>query len=388
MNNVSTPISNGLRLVQIALVSSLFALGLAACDRGKPVPADATPAKPDAVAAASAPMEGMEGKTDKSGMDGMDHGEMDHAAMGHSMTPEQMTELREKIPLYKVFTDEQMMENMGRMPPDFWGLVSSKDMQGSIGVLALGHGYSLGGNEQFENFVRPISKVRPTAMAPGMAMMSASHIQQAVDELTTNHGVKTIVVVPMEPGDDTSLIHQWQYIFGLRPEAPYVSVTRVKTDAKIIFTKSPAADPLIAKIMGDHGLEVSANPAKDRLILVSHGPEKPEDNPAELALLEKHADYIRANSKFKDVKVVSVEDDAVPEIRAARIADLRRYVKEARDEGREAVIVPMILTKGGFHARLQKDLAGFDFKFANRGLIEHPAFQEWLSATVQKASGT
>jgi sirohydrochlorin ferrochelatase len=340
------------------------------------------------MASASMPMEGMEGKDAKAGMEGMEG--MDHAAMGHDhmMTPEQMTELREKIPLYKVYTDEQIMENMGRMPPDFWGMLSSPDMQGNIGVLALGHGYTEGGNEQFENFVRPISKIHPTAMAPGMAMMSGSHIQKAVDELTSKHGVKTIVVVPTEPGDDTSLIHQWQYIFGLRDTAPYLTVDRVKTDAKIIFTKSPAADPHVATILRDHALEVSANPAKDRLIIVSHGPEKPEDNPAELALLQKHADAIVASSKFKDVKVVSVEDDAIPEIRAARIADLRRYTKEAIDDGREVVIVPMILTKGGFHKRLQKDLAGLDFKFANRGLIEHPAFQEWLSDAVSKASGS
>lgn len=378
------------RWARMALVASLLTVGLAACGQ-KPPAGDAAATgegAPDATAAASAPMEGME--EGKDGMAGMDHSKMDHAAMGHGheMTPEQMTELREKIPLYAVYTDEQIMENMGRMPPDFWGALSSADMKGEVGVLALGHGYTGGGNEQFENFIRPISKVHPTTIAPGMAMMSASHIQKAVDELTGKHGVKTIIVVPTEPGDDTSLIHQWQYIFGLREKAPYLTVTQIKTDAKIIFTKSPASDPHMATILRDHALEASANPDKDRLIIVSHGPEFPDDNAAELALLQKHADDIVASSKFKDIKVLSVQDDAVPEIRAARIADLRRYSKEAIDDGREVVIVPMILTKGGFHKRLQKDLDGLKFNFANRGLIEHPAFQEWLSDAVRKASGT
>jgi sirohydrochlorin ferrochelatase len=328
-------------------------------------------------------------------MAGMDHSAMDHQAMdhqamdhGHMLTPEQFTELREKIPLYKVLSDDKIMENMGRMPPDFWGLISSKDMQGDVGVLALGHGYSLGGNEQFENYAGPISKVHPTAVAPGMAMMSSSHIQQAIDELTSKHGVRTIVVVPMEPGDDTSLIRQWKYIFGLREAAPYLSVPRIRTDAKVVFARSPASDPRIGRIMGDYAVETSANPGKDRLILVSHGPERPENNPAELAVLEKHAATIREASTFEDIKVLSVEDDAVPEIRAARIAELRGMIKEATDQGREVVIVPMILTKGGFHARLQKDLAGLDYRFANKGLIEHPAFQEWISATVREAGGS
>jgi len=360
--------TDGLRRARLAMLAGLFAINLAACDRNR-----------SASSEAPAP-----GPAERS-MTATDHEAMDH---GHAMTPGQFTELREKIPLYKAFSDEQIMENMGRMPPDFWSLISSEDMQGEIGVLALGHGYKLGGNEQFENYAGPIAKVHPTAVAPGMAMMSSSHIQEAIDELTGKHGVRTIVAVPMEPADDSTLIRQWQYIFGLREEAPFLSVPRVTTDARIVLTKSPATDPRMARIMGDHGLEVSASPESDRLILVSHGPEKPEDNPAELVRLEKHAADIRRNTSFGDIKVVSVQDDAVPEVRAARIADLRRYVQEATDEGRDAVIVPMILTKGGFHVRLQKDLDGLDFRFANRGLIEHPAFQEWISATVRDASGS
>jgi hypothetical protein len=209
-----------------------------------------------------------------------------------------------------------------------------------------------------------------------------------VDALTSDHGVKTIIVIPMEPGDDSSLIGQWKYIFGLQDYAPYLTVPRVKTDAKIIFTKSPAADPRVSTIMKDYAVEASPNPSKDRVILVSHGPEFPERNAAELALLEKHADAIRKSSPFKDVKVVSLQDDAVPPIRAAHVQELRGYIKEATDQGRNAIIVPLILTKGGFHARLQKDLTGLDYKFANKGLIEHPAFQEWVSATVREAGAS
>jgi len=388
---MSTVIGRPPRATMI-LLASLLVIGLSACDQTRPVAEMAASepampaAAPDAVASATKSADGMAGMES---MEGMDHEAMDHAAMGHgAMTPEQMTELRQKIPLYKVLSDEQIMDNMGRMPPDFWSLISAKDMQGDVGVLALGHGYKLGGNEQFENYAGPIAEINPTAVAAGMAMMSSSHIQDAVDELTKNHGVKTIVVMPMEPGDDSSLINQWKYIFGLRDEAPYLTVPRVKTDAKIIFTKSPAADPRMGMIMRDFALEVSANPAKDRLIIVSHGPERPEDNPAELARLEAHAKTIRETSAFKDVKVLSIEDDAVPEVRAARLAELRGMVKQATDAGRQVVIVPMILTRGGFHARLKKDLEGLTFNFANRGLIEHPLFQEWITAMVNGANGT
>ncbi len=368
------------RCALLALLVPLGVLGLAACgQQGQEQQAASASAGSDAPAAQPA-----------GGTEGMDQSQMDHAAMGHGdheMTPEQFAELRQKIPLYAVLTDEQIMENMGRMPQDWWEVLSTDDMQGKVGVLALGHGYSMGGNEQFKEMVSPIAKKYPTAVAPGMAMMSGSHIQKAVDALVNEHGVEKIVVVPMEPGDESSLNHQWKYLFGMREEAPYLSAPRVQTDAEVVFTTSPAPDPLMAEIMRDHALEVAKNPASARLIIVSHGPETVEDNPREIALLKTHAEQIRESSPFEDVEVLSLQDDAVPEVRAANKARLREMIKEATDKGREVVIVPMILTRGGFHARLQKDLEGLDYEFANRGLIEHPDFQVWINKQVEGARG-
>jgi sirohydrochlorin ferrochelatase len=373
MKNVTPSELGASHIARITVFAALCILGLTACEQSSQSTEGTVAAGREALA--SAP--------------GQNMGGMDHAAMGHdhAMTPEQFTELRQKIPLYEVLSDDQIMANMGRMPPDWWEMLSPGDVQGNIGILALGHGYKLGGNEQFKEKVAPISKSYPTAVAPGMAMMSASHIQKAVDALTSEHGVDKIVVVPMEPGDESSLIHQWQYIFGLRDEAPYLSVPRVKTNARIVFTKSPATDPLVSTIMGDYARETATDPATARVILVSHGPERVEDNPAELARLRAHADRIRQNSEFTDIQVLSIQDDAIPDVRAANKAQLRDMIKEASDQGREVIIVPMILTRGGFHARLQKDLEGLNYEFANRGLIEHPAFQDWINNTVREAVG-
>ncbi len=361
------------RLAFLCLLASLCVVALHACSEA-PAPGAEGPAS----GSASATPETSAGTEQPA----MDHAAMDH---GHMLTPEQFAELRRKIPLYAVLTDEQIMENMGRMPPDWWSVLSPPGIQGQVGVLALGHGYKLGGNEQFKEKLAPIASEYPTAAAPGMAMMSSSHIQQAVDALSSQFGVDTIVVIPMEPGDDGSLIHQWQYIFGLREQAPYLSAPRIKTDAKIIFTKSPQASPLVSTILRDHALEVADDPATARVILVSHGPERVEENPAELAVLEAHARRIRESSEFRDIQVLSLQDDAVPEVRAANKARLREMIAEATAAGREAIIVPMILTRGGFHARLKGDLEGLTYKFADRGLIEHPLFQQWIADTIRNA---
>lgn len=343
----------------------------------------ATDATASASTPAPAPAEGG-GMKNMQGMEGMDHSAMGHG--DHAMTPAQMKELREKIPLYAVFTDEQIMANMGRMPPDWWEDLSDAGIKGKVGVLVLGHGYSGGGNEQFREKIAPLGKKYPTTVAPGMAMMSGNHIQKALDTLTKEHGVKTVVVVPVEPGDDTSLIGQWKYILGMADEAPYLTVPRVKTDARLVMTKSPSTDPRIATILRDHALEVAKDPAKTRLVIVSHGPETVAANPGEIQRLLTSAEAIKASSKFTDVQVLSLQDDAIPEVRAANKAVLRAMIIDGKNSGEDVVIVPMILTRGGFHARLQKDLEGLDYTFADRGLIEHPAFQEWIAAAVKSAT--
>ena len=149
-------------------------------------------------------------------MEGMDH--------DHMMTPEQMTELREKVPLYAVSDRRTDHGEHGAHAAGFLGPHQQpKDMQGDIGVLALGPWLQAGRQRAVRKLRRAHIEGIPHGGGAGMAMMSSSHIQKAIDELTSKHGVKTIVVVPMEPGDDTSLVRQWKYIFGLRDDAPYLS---------------------------------------------------------------------------------------------------------------------------------------------------------------------
>jgi hypothetical protein len=130
------------RLAVLFLVTGLGLLTVA-CGSGEQSDQGTPPAVPEGQASADGKQQGA-----------VDHSAMDHAAMGHGdhqMTPEQMVELREKIPLYAVFTDDQIMENMSRMPPDWWEVLSPPEVDGKVGVLGLGHGYTQGGNEQFKD---------------------------------------------------------------------------------------------------------------------------------------------------------------------------------------------------------------------------------------------
>ena len=157
-------------------------------------------------------------------MDDMDMADMDMEGMSHDdhqMTPEMMAELRAKVPLYREYSDQEIMLSMQMMGPNYSTYVSNKNLVGEIGVIGLGHGVGDPGDEQFKDAFTSIGKIFPTAVGYGMAMMTSSHIQSAVDDLVAA-GVETIVVIPTAYTDDSKLTRQWKYIFGQYDEAPWL----------------------------------------------------------------------------------------------------------------------------------------------------------------------
>ncbi|MEO8225479.1 MAG: hypothetical protein ABI661_11810, partial [Gammaproteobacteria bacterium] len=144
---------------------------------------------------------------------------------GHQMAAAQLALLRKKVPLYAGFTDEQINENMGRMVADSQVYLSSDSLRDQVGVLGLGHGYAGNGNQQFAAGYAPVAAVHPTAVGLGMSMMGSGHIQAAVNRLEAA-GATTIVVLPSETSETSSLVRQWQYIFGLTDNSGYLEVPR------------------------------------------------------------------------------------------------------------------------------------------------------------------
>ena len=70
------------------------------------------------------------------------------------MSPEVFAELREKVPLYREFTDEQIMGSMKNMGPNFRVYLSDTGLSGDVGILALGHGFQEDGNREFQDCIR------------------------------------------------------------------------------------------------------------------------------------------------------------------------------------------------------------------------------------------
>jgi len=310
-------------------------------------------------------------------------GKRDPGRMDHSLTPERLAALREKIALYRAFTDREAELNMALMGPNYEWYVSDTSINGDVGVLVLAHGVGQNSDRLFRDSLRPMASSRPTAISFGMAMMMSSHIQSSVDDLTVA-GAKTIVLVPTATTRYNSLTRQWEYVFGMRNDSSYLDVPQVNTDANVIMTSHFEDHLLMTEILLDYVREKSTDPAKETVIIVGHGPEDVEDNVLDLDMQQAHVVRLKAEGGFADVKIINLQDDAYPPIRAANVKKLRRWVSSAERRGNTVIVVVATAASFGVQQKIIEELRGLDYIFADKGFAEHPNYQEWIAVAVDE----
>lgn len=308
---------------------------------------------------------------------------LDPAAAGHEMSDEQLAALRKKIALYRALTDTEARLNMAIMSPDYEWYVSNPQLEGDTGVLVLGHGVGQNSDRLFVKALEPMSERWPTAVSFGMAMMMSDHIQSAVDDLQ-ERGVKQIVLVPTGMTSHNSLTRQWEYAFGMRDESSYLDIPRINTKARVMMAEHLNDHPLISDILIDYTKAVSKNPANEVVIIVAHGPEDVEDNVPDLALLQVHAERLKAAGKYSDVKAINLQDDAYPPIRKGNVKQLRRWVTSAQRSGKTVIVTVAATNSFGVQQHIREDLRGLDYVFAEKGLAEHPNYLQWIQASVEE----
>lgn len=304
--------------------------------------------------------------------------------MKHQMSPELIAELRQKIPLFAKYTDAQMNLSMAQMGEDYSWYISPADLHAAQGVLILLHGFREQGDKLFRERVQPIGDVLPTTLGVGMAMMMSEHIQLGLDDLQAA-GAKEIVVVPIVSSTHDEMYRQWEYVLGRRAEASYATVGQIKTDAVLHLVPPPGTDPLIGEILLDHALEISTDPKNEVVIIASHGPAGAADNVQTLRNLETLAKYVKEDGGFAAVRASTLQDDAVPEVRAANVQKLRAMVESATKDGRKVLVVTNLVGARTIQAKLRRDLKGLDYAFNAKGIVEHDNFIKWISESVHSA---
>lgn len=279
----------------------------------------------------------------------------------------------------------------------------------ALGILLMAHGGDPLWNAQVEALCAATDKKVPTELALGMA--DPQTLQAAVDKLE-KRGAERIVAVPLFVGSDSEVMDQTRYALGLSdkpsetlraaeeamkrmkmpPGAAHhhmhlFSLERVRLAVPVSLAAALDDDPLVSRVLLERAKKLSRAPAKETVILVAHGPVDDAAVPAWEKSLAAHAEAVRRGGMFHAAVFGVLRDDAPPPVRASAVTGLRELVKAAACGGGRALVVPVLIARGGIEDKIPKDLAGLDFAWSGDALLPHDGFDAWVLARAGKDAG-
>lgn len=281
------------------------------------------------------------------------------------------------------------------------------------GVLLLAHGGSAQWNAHVSALAREVDRTMPTEIAFGMA--TRANIQGAVDRLRTR-GATEIVAVPLFVSSWSSVITSTEYLLGQRRDAPpelaifarmrhsgsagshahdaashgntgdHGAVAAadptapVESPVPIRMTRALNDHPLVAAILTDRARSISRDAAREAVVIVAHGPVADEENRRWLADMASLAARVGQADAFAAVEYLTLRDDAPAPVRDQATSELRAVVNRHLADGRQVLIVPLLVSFGGIEAKLRERLDGLAHTMPAAALVPDDRLVEWVRA--------
>ena len=270
------------------------------------------------------------------------------------------------------------------------------------GILLLAHGGSPAWNDEVSKVRQEIDARIPVEVAFGMATKRA--IQDAADRLM-KRGVTKIVAVPLLISPHSSIVTSSEYLLGLRRDAPpelarYARMdhgtaghkdhpnasastaldpmTPIQSSVPVSMAGAFGHHPLVADILSSRAAAISKAPEDEVVIVVAHGPVSDEENARWLDDMSALAERMRSTAKFHRIDYMTVRDDAPEPIRSKAAAELRARVEQVIQEGKRALIVPLLVSFGGIEQGIRKRLEGLDYSMSDRALLPDERISTWI----------
>ncbi len=260
----------------------------------------------------------------------------------------------------------------------------------ATGVLVLAHGSMHGGSGHrqchltdpppWEKSVLEVVKVAqlkfnlPTEVSFGM--WETQCIDHSIEMLKAQMAPKKLdelIVVPFFISSFSSVIEIQKYIFGLRGDLPLpIEVPRTSFKGKIKYTQAIDYSPAISEILKDRTKELvetskTKSPQHQELYIVMHGPVEDLANHKWLEMGQRYAGDL-SKFQFMDIKVVSLRDDIDEPMRSQITEDLRGSISTTLSRGREALILPHLLSNQGIQAGILDRLKDLEIVWTGKAL--------------------
>jgi sirohydrochlorin ferrochelatase len=275
------------------------------------------------------------------------------------------------------------------------------------GILLMAHG---GRIQQWNEEVRHVADRTdlevPTEIAFGMATRST--LDEGIRKLVARN-VTEVVAVPLFVSSHSSVIDSTAYLLGLRKDMPedlkmFASMDhgagghsmdhgdhqKGKHKNKKDATKpiqstvpvhiTPALDhhQIVADILVDRAASISADPSKEVVVLVAHGPVEDHENELWLQDMRDLADKMKTRTKYAGIEFLTLRDDADDPVRSNATKQLRAVVEKINKGNQNALVVPLLLSFGGIEDGLKERLSGLTYKITSQGLLPDNRISDWV----------
>ncbi|HUF34718.1 MAG TPA: CbiX/SirB N-terminal domain-containing protein [Gemmatimonadales bacterium] len=272
---------------------------------------------------------------------------------------------------------------------------AAQDPLVGVGTLIVAHGGGPAWDARVEAVAREVRLPGPVAFSFLMKPGAARHrFQDAVTDLA-RRGAREVVVVPMLVSSHSGHYDQIRYLAGQLDTLDPTMLHHLRMagierpDGSVRLRLTPAMDdaPEVAEVLAARARALAADPARQALFLVGHGPNSAEDYAAWMANLRRVADTVRVTTGFRSVLVELVRDDAPPPVREEAVARVRELIRLQHDlTGEDVVVVPVLVSAGRVSTeKLPRDLDGMPLGYTEAGLLPPAGMARWVASRVRAA---
>jgi sirohydrochlorin ferrochelatase len=263
-----------------------------------------------------------------------------------------------------------------------------------VGTIVVAHG----GDTEWNNRVLSVASGAKTGgpvevsflMGPGA---KTNRFQDIVRRMEAN-GVSRIVVVPLLISSHSGHYEQIRYLAGeveklddkMMHHLHMGGLERVTSKVPVTVAKAVDDSPDVARVLIERAHALAPDPAKHALFVIGHGPNSSDDLASWMKNLRAMTDTIRSLTKFKDVRVGLVQDDAPAHVRAEAVNRARELIElQNRLTNEKVIVVPVLVSKGKLSMeKIPRDLAGLPIIYDGEPLLPHPALARWIEARVRE----
>lgn len=220
-----------------------------------------------------------------------------------------------------------------------------------------------------------------------------SRFQDAVARLE-RAGVSEIVVVPVLVSSHSGHYEQIRYLAGeditlgetMQHHLHMAGIERPTPRVPLRLAKALDDSKEMARVLADRALALTDTPEQRALLIVGHGPNSAEDYAEWMRNLRQVSDSVKAWTKFRDVRIELVRDDAPAPVRAEAVLRVRELIDlQAQLTGQDVIVVPVLVSAGSVSRdKVPNDIKGTKSVYVGEPLLPHGAMSEWIVRRVRE----